>query len=437
MVKRVVLALFVSCLLLPVISHAVPGFMLARMGTLSGQVFVDGKPAKAPLLAFFMVEKGLPPVSAGGMGRIPDMLERADEEGRFSVKLQQGSYYMGVLFRAFEDRPGPPRKGEKFYFANDGQDKLRRMPIADFQKVEIGRIDCSLPTVFKEEEDHFAVEGVVLRGEGSEQPVADAMVLAKRTAEAMRPEYISGITDQDGKFSIKLPPGQTFYLVARASITGARPNPGEDIGKLGVDKDASKSSEVNFVGAPTPPPEDFLSKAGTRGQLNDTAIPVTGKTGEVISGMKIHMFKMPDGQAIREARLNAAGTAGQVVDGSANVMGLEFANASDALSLSAVAELDALAKYLAETKEAKVEISGFAEGAELSKPPKGKSQAEYLEALSARRAAMVKDYLQKKGVAAERMSMVGQAAKTQKPAAQDATTPGAKGRVEIKVLEKK
>ena len=438
MLRKLFFSFLLCSLAFPVISYAVPGFMLARMGTLSGQVFVEGKPAKGPLLAFFMVEKGLPPISSGGgMGRIPDMLERADDEGKFSLQLLQGSYYMGVLFRPFDDRPGPPRKGEKFYFANDGQDKLRRLAITDFQKVDVGRIDCSLPTIFKEEEDHFAVEGVVLRGEGIERPVADAMVLAKRTAEAMRPEYISGVTDHDGKFSIKLPPDQTFYLVARASITGARPNPGEDIGKLGVDKDTSKSSEVNFVGAPTPPSEDFLSKAGSRGQLNDTAIPVTGKKGEVISGMKIHMFKMPDGQAIREARQNAAGGVNQLVDGSASTMTLEFAAGSDALALSSMAELDALAKYLQEKIAAKIEISATPESADAVKLPKGTKKGDYFAKITISRQKAVQGYLEKKGVLATRIQLISSATLGEKSSTQPATPPQAKGRVEIKVLESK
>lgn len=432
MMRRIVLLLLLSCLLLPGIGQAVPGFMLARMGTMDGQVFVDGKPAKEVLLTFFMVEKGLPPISDGGMGRIPDTIDRADADGKFKVQLMEGSYYMGILFRPMDGRPGPPRKGEKFYFADDGQGKLRKLAIADFKKISVGRVDCSPPNIFKEDEDHFTAEGVVLRGEGANEPLEDAMVLAKKSAEAMRPEYFSAATAKDGKFSIKLPPGQTFYLVARLGITGAKPNPGENIGKLGVDKNAVKVPEVNFSGAPSPPSDDFLSKAGNRGQINDTAIPVTGKKGEVISGLEIHMFKMPDSQAIKEARQSAAGVAGQGLGGNAGQSGIEFAENSVALAPGALAELEGWAKTLQEKGDVKIEISGYAVSTEISKRAKGKKGADYQQKLSVQRAAAVKAYLQGKGVAAARMSTVGHGAKNDAVAG----GPAGKGRVEIKILEK-
>jgi outer membrane protein OmpA-like peptidoglycan-associated protein len=433
MMKKLVLVMLLCGLVLPSIGYAVPGFMLARMGTMDGQVFVDGKPAKEVLLTFFMADKGLPPISDGGMGRIPDSIDRADADGKFAVQLPEGSYYLGILFRPMDGRPGPPRKGERFYFGDDGQGKLRKLAIADFKKSEIGRIDCSVPSTFKEDEDHFTVQGVVLRGEGANEPLEEAMVLAKKSAEAMRPEYFSAATGKDGKFSIKLPPGQTFYLISRLGITGAKPNPGEDIGKLGVDKESGKSPEVNFSGAPAPPTDDFMSKAGTRGQVNDTAIPVTGKVGEVISGMEIHMFKMPDSQAIKEARQNAAGVGGQGMGANAGQGGIEFAENSIALSLGALAELDGWVKTLQENKESKIEIHGYAISTEISKPGKAKKGVDYPKKLSEQRAAAVKTYLQGKGVAAVRMKVVGHGAGSDPVAG----GPAGKGRVEIAILHDK
>lgn len=434
MSKKIFLVLLLAMLVFPVVGQAVPGFMLARMGTMEGQVFVDGKPAKEVLLTFFMAGKGLPPISNGGMGRIPDMLGRADADGKFQLQLLEGSYYLGILFRSMDDRPGPPRKGEKFYFADDGQGKLRKLPIADFKKSELGRIDCSPPSVFKEVEDHFTVEGVVLRGAGANEPLVDALVLAKKNAAAMRPEYFSQPTAKDGTFSINLPPGETFYLLARASITGSKPNPGEDVGKLGVDQDTAKEAEVNFTGTPSPPKEEFLQAIGIRGQINDTAIPVTGKTGEVIRGMKIHMFKMPDSQAIKEARQNAAGVAGQGMgpDVAVPMPGIEFIAEGVALSPAAMAELDGWVKVLQEQKEAKIEIGGYAV------VPQGVSEATSVEIgdkskkLSEERAAAVKTYLQTKGIAAARMSVVAYGAKEESTG----MSPAGKGRVEIKILEK-
>jgi|GEM_PF-731550 len=433
MMKKWIFFVVLCSLALPGLSQAVPGFMLARMGTLSGQVMVEGKPAKEVLLTFFMTDKGLPPISDGGMGRIPDTIDRADADGKFAVQLQEGSYYLGILFRPMDGKPGPPRPGEKFYFADDGTGKLRKLAIADFKKVDAGRIDCSQPTIFKEDEPHFTVEGVVLRGEGANEPLAEAMVLAKKSPEAMRPEYFSKATGDDGKFSIKLPPGQTFYLVSRLGITGTKPNPGEDVGKLGVDKDSGKSSEVNFSGAPAPPSDDFIKKAGSRGQLNDQAIPVTGKAGEVVSGLAIHMFKMPDSQAIKEARQGAAGVAGSGKGPEAGQGGIEFAGGSLALAPAALSELDGWLKMLQEQKEAKLEIRGFAVDTETSATVKGQKKAVYPKKLAGKRAEAVKGYLQKKGVAATRLRLAEGGVE---PAGPGGSLSG-KGRVEITLLPQK
>lgn len=435
MSRKIFLVLFLAVFVLPVAGQAVPGFMLARMGTMEGQVFVDGKPAKEVLLTFFMVGKGLPPISNGGMGRIPDMVGRADADGKFQLQLLEGSYYMGILFRSMDDRPGPPRKGEKFYFADDGQGKLRQLPIADFKKSEQGRIDCSLPSVFKEVEDHFTVEGVVLRGADANEPLENALVLAKKSATAMRPEYFSQPTAKDGKFSINLPPGETFYLLARASITGSKPNPGEDIGKLGVDQDIAQENEVNFSGAPTPPKEEFLKAVGLRGQVNDKAIPVTGKKGDVISGMKIHMFKMPDSQAIKEARQNAAGVAGQGMgpDAGGATTGIEFAEEGATLSPDAVAELDGWVKLLQEQKEAKIEIGGYAVVPQGASEAKSNEVGDKGKKLSEERATAVKAYLQAKGIDVTRMRVTTYDAKEESTG----MNPAGKGRVEIKILKAK
>jgi len=56
----------------------------------------------------------------GEKSRIPDFLARSDADGKFAVQLIQGSYYLGTMYRSPDDRRGPPRKGEVFYFADDG-----------------------------------------------------------------------------------------------------------------------------------------------------------------------------------------------------------------------------------------------------------------------------------------------------------------------------
>jgi len=110
----------------PLVCQAgVPGFMKKRMGTLSGQVMTDdGQPVPGGIVSFFDAENGIPPLIAD-MHRIPDMIGRMGSDGRFSVKLLPGSYYMGALIISDPGRgPGPPKKERHFI--------LPRIPTASY-----------------------------------------------------------------------------------------------------------------------------------------------------------------------------------------------------------------------------------------------------------------------------------------------------------------
>ena len=89
-------------------------------GTAFGQVVdEDGSPLPGGVVSFFNAEKGVAPLIAD-VHRIPDIVGRMHPDGRFNVKLKPGSYYMGALIITGPGRgPGPPKKGEKFYYARN------------------------------------------------------------------------------------------------------------------------------------------------------------------------------------------------------------------------------------------------------------------------------------------------------------------------------
>ena len=422
MIKRMLLILAVlGTILASTSAFAAPAHLQFRMGTMEGQVFFDGKPLANVLLAFFLDSKGLPAIP-GGMGRIPDSLSRADAEGKFTVKLRQGSYYLGVLQRGPDERIGPPRPGETFYFADDGQGKLRRLSITDFKQVDHGRIDCSPASIFTAEEERFTAEGIVLEGEGS-GPVAGAMVLAKKGNQKIRrPDYFSEPTGEDGKFSINLPPGDTYYLIARKLITGTRPNPGESIGKLGTESAGDTPAAITRDGAVPPP--GIIDREGVR-QVAADAIPITGTRGEVVSGLKIYMYKMPDSQ---EIRASLQGTKdGLKLESGARLNNIFFASNSYEFDQRASAELNAWADFIKGSKEIVVEVGGHTDNVE---------DAGYNKKLSEKRAESVVNYLKGKGVEASRVTAVGYG--EEHPVADNATAEGREKnrRVEIRLIQK-
>ena len=119
----------------------IPGFMKERMGTLSGQVITDdGNPVPGGVVSFFDAKNGIPPLIAD-MHRIPDMIGRMGPDGRFSVKLLPGSYYMGALIRTDPKRgPGPPKEGETFYYARDDKGNLRELCIGTKEVKDAGQV---------------------------------------------------------------------------------------------------------------------------------------------------------------------------------------------------------------------------------------------------------------------------------------------------------
>lgn len=406
MIKRFSLILIMVFLTIPVYSHAaVPGFMKYRMGTMEGQVFHDNKPVGNALISFFDDKNGLPPLEKLG-GRIPEFLGRTDAEGKFKAKLVAGQYYMGILLREDSSVFGPPKEGEVYYFADDGQGRLRKLAIEDFKQIDVGRIDSSLPEAFPEKEDYFTVEGTVHQEEGG-KPLEGAIVLGKTTPTMRRPQYFSERTDKNGKFSLKLPPDRTFYLVARTDITGTKPKEGEAIGKYGADSFTELSSITEQqVGGPPP----GVAKKETPRIVADS-IPVTGTKGEVKSGLEIVMYAMPDQEKLREKNMRLA----QAPDYETgfSISNLFFAYKSAALDERSFAELDLWVNFFNGRRDIAIELTGHTDNV---------GSDEYNLQLSKQRAEAVAQYLISKGIAPARISVKGAGAAS--PIADNTTEEG-------------
>ncbi len=261
-----------------------PGFMKAGMGTLEGHLYVNGKVLPNAIVAFFNRKGGPPPV-AGSTRRVPDMVTRADGRGNFSVKLLPGWYYMGALIRARGQAPGPPRKGEKFYFIKNDKGRLRAMEVKSRVLTKAGRVEGLKPGAFKEFSKFMTIKGQILGPNG--KPVAGALILLMDKLNAPRPRYIAPPSGKVGKFVIKVPPG-TYYLMARKSLLGGRPRAGSLVGTYGKTSPLKANLKTGGVRA----------GVGVRGGTG-TALAVRGKDGEVISGININMFKIPDPEATR------------------------------------------------------------------------------------------------------------------------------------------
>lgn len=294
--KRLLLfSLFVELLLPRISSGALPGFMLERMGVMSGQIFVDAKPFSNAMVAFFHESKGLPP-ELSGMRRPPDFLGRLDAEGRFAIRLAAGKYYLGVLLRGREQGVGPIRQGEHNFIAVDGQGKLRLLTIADRENIDAGRIDCVVPSKISGVTlpAFFMVTGVVHDENGA--PVKDVVVLAKEKPANPRPDYMSSRTGKDGKFSLTLPAWKSFYLTARENLSASRPIPGERIGTYGI-------RSVTGLAAPLSGGQGVDQPAGVhikdKEKGRNQPLTVSAAEGGKVEGVEIVMYPVPDPEAVK------------------------------------------------------------------------------------------------------------------------------------------
>ena len=396
MVKNIIAFLLLVGIVFPVNSQALPGFMEERMGTMTGQVIYEGKPLANNLLAFFNVNKGLPPIAGQG-GRAPDARTYSDQEGKFSLRLSLGSYYVGVLRRGPEEPLGPPRQGELYYFAGSGEGKLRRISLESRSAFDSGVIEVALPENFLDTEDYFVVSGEVVNGAGDNEPYQGAMVTAKYgNTSRYRPDYVSRPTGADGKFSLRLPPGKSFILLARSSITGNKPKPGDDIGKYGANSFEPQVDDISQLG---PPPGVNVEKPVK--VASNEQVTVKGESGQIVSGVVIHMYKMPDQKVMQEsikAENQTDTDAPDYYKKGAALKNLLFATNSVELQGEFAEELEQWVKFLQGNTSINIELSGYTDNV---------GSVLYNQQLSEKRAQVVGTYLINKGVDPARVSAAG------------------------------
>ncbi|HSG68104.1 MAG TPA: carboxypeptidase-like regulatory domain-containing protein [Bacteroidales bacterium] len=272
----------------------------AGPGIASGQVVdEDGSPLPGGVVSFFNAENGVAPLLAD-VHRIPDSVGRMHPDGRFNVKLKPGSYYMGALIITDPGRgPGPPRAGEKFYYARDDKGDLREIAIGTGEEKDFGQIVMALPDTFPAAKNLVTIQGRVLKDDGT--PFAGGVLLVKTDMNKQRPDFVSTRTDEAGRYEIKLPADTPFFLLGRERSVG-RPSPGSYVGTYGSNKPISLGGVLPVGSArPALPTSGMPAVEGVDiGPGKGLPKTVMGNSGETLTGIDIMMFKIPVPQEQRE-----------------------------------------------------------------------------------------------------------------------------------------
>jgi len=299
---RVICAVMLLCGgLAAAVQAGVPGFMKARMGSLEGEFYqTPNQPLANGVVSFFNEKGGDPPI-VGSIRRVPDLVSRTDAKGRFSAKLLPGRYYMGAMVRDIKDGPGPPRKGEEYFFAMANPGELRLFEVRSRRVNKVGRVRGTHPENFKEFKRYVVIRGRVVDEKG--QPFTGAIITVKDKLNSPRPKYIGERVSSDGRYEVKLPPGR-YYIMARESLRRGRPKVGSFVGAYGRGGPSNSTSPSRAQDGPK-------GKGGTDGE----AVALECRASKVYENINITMYAIPDpeetrAQKEREARKRKAAAAG-------------------------------------------------------------------------------------------------------------------------------
>ncbi|MBI5508602.1 MAG: hypothetical protein HY903_07605 [Deltaproteobacteria bacterium] len=176
-----------------------------------------------------------------------------DARGRFALDLDRGRYFLVARKRQSGMLFGPLAVGDAFAY-HDRNPVIIRGP---------GAVPVALSSVvrdagyYKSEPRPTRIDGIVL--DDQRRPVAGIFVGAYRgTLRAGRPDAVANATTTDGRFSLTLPEGGRYALMARRAL-GHRAAPGELVGvytgspdgSVGVDG-GSTLTDVEIVVTPFP-----------------------------------------------------------------------------------------------------------------------------------------------------------------------------------------
>jgi len=206
-----------------------------KTGTISGQLMTKGGSPLSGGQAFFFNNASGPPPSADKYWRIPDYVTRIDEQGKFSLNLPEGTYYLGAIKRISGEKIGPPKEGDYFFASMDDKGLPKSYLVKRGMKNDIGTISEAIPfqkSVSKPGTEITAVEGTILDTEGN--PVVGALVFAYTSPTMVgKPLFASERTGKDGHYTLRVYDNGNYYLRVRSVYGGGPPAIGEIIGFYG------------------------------------------------------------------------------------------------------------------------------------------------------------------------------------------------------------
>lgn len=204
--------------------------------------YVDGQ-GKTGIRGHVALKDEGTPLDGGYVNIYPDTISNllgpsqfistpTDADGYYQLEVPAGVYYVVARKRVSGQSTGPLSPGDYY---SEHQRIVTRVETGKFVEVDLPVVVMKAPMFFKnrvvEKETDTGISGVLVDAAG--KPVMGGFAMAYSDKEMKRlPDYASTLSDEEGRFTIYLPEGSSYYIAARIHAWDM-PSPGEPYGKYG------------------------------------------------------------------------------------------------------------------------------------------------------------------------------------------------------------
>lgn len=238
---RLMIALAVTLLLAACQSAGPQGAVQVECAPWSGG-YVDGRGHTGLQGQIVLKETGAP-LAGAFVNVYPDTISNllgpsqfisspTDEQGHYRIEVPAGVYYVVARKRLSGQPTGPLEPGD---FYSEHQRIMVRVEAGKLAVVDLPVAVMKAPMFFKsrvvDRETTTGILGTLVDQTG--KPVMGGFAMAYADPEMKRlPDFASTLSDEQGRFTIYLPDGGTYFLAARIHAWDM-PTPGEPYGKYG------------------------------------------------------------------------------------------------------------------------------------------------------------------------------------------------------------
>jgi hypothetical protein len=207
-------------------------------GLVTGKVLIpNGKPMKHGLMLCYSKQSGPAPFPER-YWRVPDIVVPVGSDGKFSIELVEGEYYIGAIGReSSKIIPGPPSDGDVLMLHKDKSGIPKIIKVVEGKTIDLGK---QKGRIYRESTKKginiMSVEGMITMQDNT--PVPGAFVFAFQSPErGKRPVFASEKSDKDGRYILRVDGVGPYYLIARDTYGGGKPQVGQLKGVFGSDDD--------------------------------------------------------------------------------------------------------------------------------------------------------------------------------------------------------